>query len=271
LAAQQELGLLSEQRRGRSIGGFGCPAFDGQNLTIMLQSIKQLYGHKLGALDGELGRVKDFYFDDLNWVVRYVIVDTGSWLSERQVLISPHAFSSFAPDEKTLLVNLTRKQIEDSPLIALHKPVSRQYEEEYFRHYGWPSYWLGAGLWGAIGLPTTDQPVKPLPCEPAAAETPRPRGPDAHLRSTQAVNGYHLSANDGVIGHVSDFLMDPQNWAITQLVVKTGHRISGKEVQVPTEQAVRISYEDSTVFTALTKEAVSERSASFMPPVGWAA
>jgi hypothetical protein len=58
----------------------------------MLQSIKQLYGETLRASDGEIGHVKNFYFDDHNWAVRYVIVDTGAWLSGRLVLISPHAF-----------------------------------------------------------------------------------------------------------------------------------------------------------------------------------
>ena len=114
----------------------------------MLQSIEQLYGEKLGASDGEIGQVKDFYFDDQNWAVRYLVADTGTWLTSRQVLITPHAIGRFFEDGKVLPVNLTRKQIENSPAIEWHKPVSRQYEEEYYRHYGWPSYWQGDGLWG---------------------------------------------------------------------------------------------------------------------------
>ena len=100
----------------------------------MLRSINQLYGDKLGASDGEIGQVKDFYFDDQNWAIRYLVADTGSWLPGRQVLISPHAFGSLYQAGKLLLVNLTRKQIEDSPSIESHKPVSRQYEEEYYRY-----------------------------------------------------------------------------------------------------------------------------------------
>ena len=61
----------------------------------MLRSVKQLYGDKLAASDGEIGQVKDFYFDDQSWVVRYLVADTVSWLSGRKVLISPHAFGSF--------------------------------------------------------------------------------------------------------------------------------------------------------------------------------
>ena len=99
----------------------------------MLHSMKQLYGAKLGASDGNIGHVKDFYFDDQNWVIRYVIADTGSWLQGRQVLISPHAIARLDPGEKLLRVNLTREQIENSPLIETHKPVSRQYETEQDR------------------------------------------------------------------------------------------------------------------------------------------
>ena len=184
----------------------------------MLLSIKQLYGNKLGASDGEIGHVKDFYFDDQNWAVRYVVADTGSWLPGRQVLISPHAFGSLHQAGKLLLVNLTRKQIEDSPSIESHKPVSRQYEEEYYRYYGWPYYWQGDGLWGMSGFPILELPATPLPSEPATANGPQPERADAHLRSTQAVSGYHIQASDGTIGHVCDFMMDAESWAIRQLV-----------------------------------------------------
>jgi hypothetical protein len=227
----------------------------------MLRSIKQLYGDKLGASDGEIGHVKDFYFDDQNWAVRYVVADTGSWLSGRQVLISPHSLGRLEQAGKVLRVNLTRKQIEDSPSIESHKPVSRQYEEEYYRYYGWPFYWQGDALWGMSGFPILELPAKPLPSEPATASGPQPERADAHLRSTKAVNGYHLQASDGMIGHVCDFMMDDQSWAIGQLVIKTGHRFSGKEVQIPTRKVDRISYPDSTVFVNLTGEAVEQSPA----------
>jgi sporulation protein YlmC with PRC-barrel domain len=234
----------------------------------MLQSIKQLYGNKLGTSDGEIGHVKDFYFDDQNWAVRYLVADTGSWLAGRQVLISPHAFGSLHLTGKVLLVNLTRKQIEDSPSIESHKPVSRQYEEEYFRYYGWPFYWQGDALWGANSFPVLMPPAKPLPGEPATAIGPQPERADAHLRSAQAVNGYHIKASDGTIGHVCDFMMDDKSWAIAQLVIKTGHRFSGKEVRIPAGKVDRISYDESTVFVNLTSEAVEQSPAHHLPLVG---
>jgi hypothetical protein len=231
----------------------------------MLQSIKQLYGDKLGASDGEIGHVKDFYFDDQNWAVRYVVADTGSWLPGRQVLISPHAFPEGFRGE-ILLVNLTRKQIEDSPSIESHKPVSRQYEEEYYRYYGWPYYWQGDALWGMSGFPILSEKPAPFPSEPAGENGRHHEPADAHLRSTQAVNGYRLQATDGIIGHVCDFMMDDQSWAIDQLVIKTGHRFYGEEVQIPASKVDRISWDESTVFVSLTREAVEQSPAHHASP-----
>jgi hypothetical protein len=200
-------------------------------------------------------------------VVRYLVADTGSWLPGREVLISPHAFGSLDRTGKILRVNLTRKQIEDSPSIESHKPVSRQFEEEYYRYYGWPYYWQGSGLWGMSGFPVLELPPKPLPGEPASASGRSAESTDAHLRSTQAVNGYHLQASDGTVGHICDFMMDDQSWAIRQLVIKTGHRFSGKEVQIPTSKVDRISYEESTVFVNLTTKAVEQSPAHHLAPV----
>ena len=233
---------------------------------FVLQSIKELYGNKLGASDGNIGQVKDCYFDDQNWAVRYLVADTGTWLPGRQVLISPHAFGSLHLDGKVLLVNLTRKQIEDSPAIESHKPVSRQYEEEYHRYYGWPFYWLGDGLWGMSGFPILELPAKSLPNGHATANGSQPGRPDAHLRSAQAMNGYHLQASDGIVGHVCDFMMDDKSWAISQLVIKIGHRFAGKEVRIPMSQVGRISYDESTVFVNLTQEAVGWSPAHHVSP-----
>jgi len=235
-----------------------CPASKD---TFMLRSVKQLYGDKLGASDGEIGHVKDFYFDDHDWAVRYLVADTGSWLPGRQVLISPYSLGRLDQAEKVLRVNLTRSQIENSPSIESHKPVSRQYEEEYYRYYGWPYYWQGDALWGMSGFPILELPGKPLPSEQATVSGAHPEPTEAHLLSAQAVNGYHIKASDGMIGHVCDFMMDAQSWAIRLLVIKTGHRLSGKEVQISTSRVDRISYDESTVFVSLTREAVEQSSA----------
>lgn len=225
----------------------------------MLRSVKQLYGDKLGASDGEIGQVRDFYFDDKSWALRYLVADTGTWLPGRQVLISPHSIGRLDPTGKIVHVSLTRKQIEHSPSIDLHKPVSRQYEEEYYRHYGLPYYWQGDALWGMSSAPVLRAPAIPDPADPSLGNVAHRQGAEAHLRSAQAVNGYQLETATGVLGHVSDFMMDPVSWAIVHLVVKIGSRFSGKEVELPVAKVQKISYQESTVFVSLTQEEV-ERS-----------
>jgi hypothetical protein len=232
----------------------------------MLRSIKQLYGRKLHASDGEIGHVKEFYFDDQKWAVRYAVVDTGPWLLGRQVLIAPHAFGRLDQNTALLLVNLTRQQIENSPPIESHKPVSRQYEEEYFRYYGWPSYWMGEGIWGPNAVPIVSPPPSPRPIvsrppSPLPSEVAEESGKalnvnDPHLRSTRAVTGYHLQSSEETIGHITDFMMDDKSWAICQLVVGTDTWFSGKEIVISPSHVDRIHYADSTVFVNLTKEAI---------------
>ena len=223
---------------------------------VMLRIIKQLHGEKLGTSEGDIGHIKDFYFDDQKWAVRYVVVEMGSWLSARLVLISPHAFGDLHRDGHVLLVNLSRKQIENSPSIETHKPVSRQYEEEYCPSYRWSSSWQGDVMWGMSGFPVILLPPSPLLSTQAIVDGARGHGYDPHLRSTQGVSGYHIQASDGMIGHVTDFMMDEKSWAIRHLVVETGHWFSGKEVLISPSKIDRISYVESKVVVNLTKDAI---------------
>ena len=101
----------------------------------MLYKAKTLKGYKLNSLDGEIGKVKEFYFDDRHWTIRYLVADTGNWLTDRQVLISPYALVAVNKDEQDIAVDLTKKQIEDSPSLDSDKPVSRQFEEAYYGYY----------------------------------------------------------------------------------------------------------------------------------------
>ncbi|MEI7731895.1 MAG: PRC-barrel domain-containing protein [Verrucomicrobiota bacterium] len=235
----------------------------------MLQSIKALCGVKLGANDGHIGQVKDFYFDDQNWTIRYLVADTAAWLPGRQVLISPHSLGRLDATGDFLRVNLTRKQIEHSPSIELHKPVSRQYEEDYYRYYGWPYYWQGNAVWGMSGFPILEMPATPFQREHTPASDPPPgEHSDAHLRSTNAVNGYHVQASDGPIGHLCDFLFYDRTWEIGRLVIKTDEWLADREVQLSTSKIDQISYEESTVYVKLTRADIEQGSALHLAPAG---
>ena len=149
---------------------------------------------------------------------------------------------------KVLLVNLTREQIEKSPSIDEHKPVSRQHEEEYHRYYGYPYYAESWPLWGLAEFPVV---VPPPP--PTAAKQ---RGVDSHLRSARVVKGYKVEAIDGTVGEIADFLIDGRTWVLREIVVESGHWYSGNEIRIPTEKISRISYAESTVYVNSTKAAI---------------
>src|SRR5664280_1962274 len=89
----------------------------------MFRSIKDLDGFTIGATDGDIGTVREFYFDDVSYTVRYVVVDTGSWLAERKVLLSPIAFRTMDWEHKRIAAALTKAQVEKSPNIDTEKPV----------------------------------------------------------------------------------------------------------------------------------------------------
>jgi hypothetical protein len=76
----------------------------------MLIKAKTLNGYKLNGSDGDIGKIKDFYFDDRHWAIRYLIAETGNWLTEKQVLISPWAFGGIDKKKKHINVNLTKNR-----------------------------------------------------------------------------------------------------------------------------------------------------------------
>jgi hypothetical protein len=223
----------------------------------MLRNITQLKGFAIRARDGEIGTLEQFYFDDESWAIRYLVVNAGDWLGGRLVLVSPFALRQAEWESQRLDVALTKKQIEDSPPIDTHKPVSRQNEALYLGYYGYPYYWGGPYMWGLASYPaglTVDREAV------TEAEKLRARAgkesPDSHLRSTDEVTGYHIEATDGDIGHVKDFLVDDETWAIRYLEVDTRNWWPGKKVLVSPQWIDNVSWPDSKVYVNLTRETI---------------
>jgi uncharacterized protein YrrD len=225
----------------------------------MLNSVLHINGSKIMAQDGEIGHVTEVYFDDDNWTIRYLVVDTGTWLAGREVLISPYAVVQPVGSVKQIAVALTQQQVSDGPTTETHLPVSRRHESEMSRYYAFPSYWEGGELWAMSALPLVPAPL-PTAVETEAAASARDAdvpAEDVHLRSSANVTGYDLKATDDSIGHVSDFIFDDESWAIRYLVVDTRNWWpGGKKVLVATQWIERIDWADMTVFTTLTRTEV---------------
>jgi uncharacterized protein YrrD len=217
----------------------------------MLHKAKTLTGYKLHSLDGEIGKVEEFYFDDHHWAIRYLVTDTGNWLTGRQVLISPYALITVNRKEQYIAIDLTKKQIEDSPSLDSDKPVSRQFEEAYYEYYEWPMYWSGSYMWGFHPHIVRDR-EKRTPTNPGG------KAWDLQLRSTHDVTGHHIQAADGEIGHVEDFIIDDQTWAIRYLVVDTRNWWPGKKVLISPRWIERVSWSESKVFVNLPRKTIKQ-------------
>jgi uncharacterized protein YwbE len=226
-----------------------------QEAKTMLTNATHLKGLAIQATDGEIGTVDQFYFDDQTWAIRYLTVETGGWLGGRQVLISPISVVNTDWQAKRLDVALTKKQVENSPDIDTHRPVSRQHEAEYFGYYGYPNYWGGPFLWGPAYYPT-GLAVPTAASKKALADRIRRESKDSHLRSGEVVTGYHVEATDGEIGHVQGFVMDDEAWAIRYIEVATRNWWPGKKVLVSPAWIQRVSWIDSMVFVGLSKEGI---------------
>ena len=219
----------------------------------MHYSVRDLKGYAIGATDGDIGKVDDFYFDDGFWTIRYLVAETGSWLMNRKVLVSPFALTEVNPSEKRLNVTLTKKQVEKSPGIDTDKPVSRQHETSYFDYYAYPYYWVGDDLWGTMAYPRLSEAT--LRRE-EKAEAKREAAYDSHLRSANKVTGYHINATDGNIGHVEDFIIDGDTWEIRYMVVDTQNWWPGRKLLLAPQWNDRVSWDDSTLYVDLSREAI---------------
>jgi stress response protein YsnF len=233
----------------------------------MLRSIQKLYGYKIHATDGNIGEVYDFYFDDQFWVIRYLVVETGGWLSGRRVLISSSAMKQPDWEKRIFPVSLTREQVRKSPSTNMHLPISRQHERELHEHYGLPPYWKHDFLNYEMGTAEAEYAVmaeiqQEVEEEEAMAEVEKreeeiiEEEEDSHLQSLEDVTGYHIHATDGQIGHLDDLIVDDENWAIRYMAVDTRNWLPGKKVLVSPHWIEKVSWADSEVYVDLSRETV---------------
>lgn len=214
----------------------------------MLWKASDLVGLAIEAADGEIGSVEDFLFGDRDWKIRWAVIDTGNWLPGRSVLLPPSRLVQPDPEHRVLKVALTRAQVENSPGISADPPVERQHEELLYNYYGWAPYWQ-AGF-AAPGLTPPLYAAGGKPAMPVASER------DPALRSTSDVTGYYVHARDGDIGHIEDFLVDNDSWAICYLVVDTRNWWPGKKVLVAPHWVSDISWSERAVRFDVTRERI---------------
>lgn len=214
----------------------------------MLRSLKELEHYSASGSDGEVGRVINFLFDDEQWTIRYLVVDTGTVLAHRKLLISPISFRSVDWSTQQFRLALTKEKLLNSPNIDADMSVSRQHERAHSIYYEYPYYWGFIGLWGEGIYPGLLAGAH----KPQHAEV----APDVHLRSANEVRKYHVEGSDASVGNVEDFIIDDETWQIRYLVVDTSRFWFGKSVLVAAHWATRVDWLGKTVHVDLPRESV---------------
>lgn len=219
----------------------------------MLRTLNHLIGYKMSAQDGEIGHAADFLFDEEQCTIRYLVVDTGNWLPGRKVLLAPESISTPDWDSKTIAAKLTKAQIESSPPLSDHEPISRDLESRIAQHFQWTPYFSMSMVGGAIpqAVPTETARL----AEEATTNT---------LRSATEVMGYQISASDGEVGHVADFIGEDTDWTVRYFVVDTGNWLPGRKVLLSPSWIAAIQWADRKVTTDLNQEII-EASPTFDP------
>jgi hypothetical protein len=227
----------------------------------MLKPATQTNGCGIAAADGHIGHVSDVLFDDQTWMVRWIVVECGSWLMRRNVLLPPLALGHLDLVAREFSVRLSKKHISDSPNIDTDKSVTRHMEGSVYNHYGWTPYWntgfyFGGGgyLGGALGAPYL------MPTD-AAVKTDQGDPDDPHLRSANTVVGYHIEATDGVIGHVEDLLLEDADWSLRYLIVNTKNWWPGKKVMILPSSIKHIDWSDRLVLIDVDRNKVQNSPA----------
>jgi hypothetical protein len=221
----------------------------------MLWNASTIKGFAIAASDGRIGVISDFLFDDATWLVRWLVVDTGTWLSSRKVLLPPSVLGHPDPSTKEFSVRLTKQEVKDSPDIDTDKPVSRQMETGIYDYFGWSPYWGTGFNMGGYGY------VPPMNAESAAPGCwKRDDGTidDPHLRSMESVTGYHIRAHDGEIGHVEDFLIADADWSVHYLIVDTKNWWPGKKVLISPHSASEVDWYDRLVILDVDRQKVKD-------------
>lgn len=217
----------------------------------MKRSVKNMIRRfAVHGIEDYVGDVTDCYFDDIKWAVRYLVVLTGSWLDQREVLVSPISVTEIEWDKKTIHVSLTRPKIEGAPDIDTKKPISRRIESDFNRFYRFPMYWFGTNLWGnmleprALGRALNDGHEEETEEEAL------------HLRSVREVLGYQVQGKEKRIGRLYDFVLDDRSWALPYIIVDIGTLFQGKKKLIQSDWIGTVSWDDKAVCLEFDRDRV---------------
>jgi len=216
----------------------------------MLKRANTIRGYRLTAPDGEIGAVNDFFFDQEDWTIRYVMVKAEEWLPDRRVLIAPAEFD--APDwsRKVLPISLTKEKIKNSPKIPLDLPISRAHEIALADYYAWQPYWI-------TPVKEAKQSERAIPPESCPRTDSRlDYDSDIRLHGLQEIKGYRVCSVDGRVGYVEDLGVETADCQIRYLIVDGWDLYPGRHFVVPTSYADSLDWMNIEIRISLSRKEI---------------
>jgi PRC-barrel domain protein len=217
----------------------------------MLRRIRDMEAYRLHATDGDIGHLEEFYFEDRHWRIRYFVVEIGTWLHSKRVLIAPSSVMGVDDGNRAIQTPFTKEQVQQSADVRTNKPVALQHSRDYYLYLGWP-YYVGLNA-SNVASEAADRESTETP----SSESSFQRTADENLRSSKVVGHYHIMAVDGEIGHIEDFIVDDETWSLRYAVADTRNWRSGKKVLLPTDWILWVSWAESNAYVSLTKQLIA--------------
>ena len=229
-----------------------------QARKIMLIHANKIVGCEIDSSDGSIGSVDDILFDEQSWTFRYVVADVGQKLQGRQVLLSFETITHIDEVRRQLHIPLTMQAIEQSPDVSTQSPVSVEAELLLSKYWQWTSYW-STSLPRTIGQSGTQGATNPVKREVE-------KKVKSHLRSVGELEGYHIAAPDGDIGHLKDVIVDDSTWHIQYLVVNAGSWLFQRRVLIPCSSLENIPWADRRMHVSMLRTEI-KNSPEYNPAV----
>lgn len=213
----------------------------------MLCSAKTFNRQKLIATDGMAGGVYDVLFHDTDWRMSYVVVDVGTWLEGKRVLVLPSEVLLDARTEPGLAVKLNKPELARRPHIDTD-PSSLTPDE--------------------IRIPPAVIPRRRAAGDeldfctraggrPVFSELPPPVGDDL-VRSVNRTLGYRFECVDGFVGLVDDILLEVGGWALGYLILNVGTWLHPRKVIFPVTHIDSVHWFQERMIAAVSKEVILE-------------
>ncbi|MCE5328364.1 MAG: PRC-barrel domain-containing protein [Planctomycetaceae bacterium] len=228
--------------------------------TLTLASMRTLASARIHAADKPIGKVEDFYFEQRNWIVRYLVLDTHVWLPGRRVLVAPAAVEDIDWSQGEVHLALSREQVRNSPSVDDKVTISREHETMLAKYFGWLPYWESRPLPESLSRSVAAE-ARPED----RIELERHRKPESTLTAYRETLQYNLAAIDGEFGSVEDFLIDPQTWEMRYVTADVGTLFHKRLVMLSTDWLADISWARRQVRSKMTQDRI--RSSPPVPEV----